>query len=173
LVYLLAVHIPIAGMSVIPVLLNLPLVLLPMHIAFLHLIIEPACSVAFEAEPGRADAMLQPPRKPNEPLFSKALFVPSLIQGTSILFTLLFIYVISLSRGQGDKDARALTFTSLIISNLVLIFTSRGSATSMKARLSPSKNSTFLWITLGALTILGLVLYVPTLRELFRFSTLH
>jgi len=73
-VYLLAVHVPIAGMSVLPVLLKLPLVLLPVHIAFLHLIIEPVCSIAFEEEPANSKAMLQPPRNPQEPLFSKKVF---------------------------------------------------------------------------------------------------
>ena len=173
LVYLLAVHVPIAGMSVLPVLLNLPLVLLPVHIAFLHLLIEPACSVAFEAEPAGKNTMLQPPRNPKEPLFSKKIFIPSLIRGNSILVALLLIYMISLYRGQGEEDARALTFTTLIISNLALIFTSRTSVTTTKTRLNPSKNRAFLWISLSSMAILTLVLSVPSLRDLFRFSTLH
>src|SRR6185369_14922157 len=49
--YILAIHVPIAGMTLIPVLMEWPLVLLPVHIAFLHLIIDPACSIVFEAEP--------------------------------------------------------------------------------------------------------------------------
>lgn len=62
--YVLAIHVPIAGMTIVPVLLDLPLVLMPVHVAFLHLIIEPACSVVFEVEPEDPDLMGRPPRDP-------------------------------------------------------------------------------------------------------------
>ncbi len=168
-VYLLAIHVPIAGMSVFPVLLKLPLILLPIHIAFLHLIIEPTCSIAFEAEPENSNILKIPPRNPKDPLFSKKMFLPGLFQGVSILIAILLVYMISLYRGQGEEDGRAIAFTSLIISNLVLIFTSRTSSASIAFK----KNHTFLWIVLFAITILVMVLYIPSLRELFRFATLH
>ena len=69
--YLLAIHIPIAGMSLIPVLFKLPLVLLPVHVAFLHLIIDPACLIVLEAEPAEANVMKRPPRNSKEPLFEQ------------------------------------------------------------------------------------------------------
>jgi Ca2+-transporting ATPase len=167
IVYLLAVHIPIAGMSVLPVILDLPLLLLPVHVAFLHLIIEPVCSVAFEAEPASPHAMEESPRNPREPIFSARLFGPSLLQGTSVLASLLMVYVVSLYRGQGEQDARALAFTSLIISNLVLILTS-GDAIRVR-----SGNRVILGIIFAAMAMLGLILYSPALRGLFRFSELH
>jgi Ca2+-transporting ATPase len=173
LVYLLAVHIPIAGISVLPVLLQLPLVLLPVHIAFLHLIIEPACSIAFEAEPARSSIMLQPPRNPKQPLFDRKMWAPSLIQGTSVLIALLIIFTVSIFRGQGVRDGRALAFTSLIISNLVLILVSRSSSDSIKGKFRLTQNSITNWIIVGGIIVLALVLYVPILRNLFRFSTLH
>ena len=67
--YIFAIHVPIAGMSLLPVLFDWPLVLLPVHIVFLELIIDPACSIVFEAEPEEADVMQRPPRDPAEPLF--------------------------------------------------------------------------------------------------------
>ena len=73
--YLVAIHIPIAGMSLIPVLFKLPLVLLPIHVAFLHLIIDPACSIVLEAEPAEENVMKRPPRNPKEPLFGRKLWV--------------------------------------------------------------------------------------------------
>jgi Ca2+-transporting ATPase len=72
--YIFAIHVPIAGMSLIPVLLNWPLVLLPVHVVFLELIIDPACSVVFEAESEEADVMSRPPRNPQERLFSRRLW---------------------------------------------------------------------------------------------------
>jgi Ca2+-transporting ATPase len=170
--YIFAVHVPIAGMSLLPVLLKWPLVLLPMHIVFLELIIDPACSVVFEAEPEEADVMTRPPRRPDAPLFGTRTVGISLLQGLSVLIILLGVFVISLKRGQSEEDARALTFTTLIIANLGLIFTNR-SWTRIVLDTLRSPNAALWWVTGGALTFLGLVLYVPFLRNLFRFSVLH
>ena len=79
--YILAVHVPIAGLSLLPIVFHWPLILLPIHIAFLHLVIDPACSVVFEAEPGADDVMRHPPRDPREPLFGRRTVAFSLLQG--------------------------------------------------------------------------------------------
>jgi Ca2+-transporting ATPase len=170
--YIFAVHVPIAGMSLLPVLLKWPLVLLPVHIVFLELIIDPACSVVFEAEPEEADVMTRPPRRPDAPLFGTRTVGISLLQGLSVLIILLGVFVISLKRGQSEEDARALTFTTLIIANLGLIFTNR-SWTRIVLDTLRSPNAALWWVTGGALIFLGLVLCVPFLRNLFRFSVLH
>ena len=170
--YIFAIHVPIAGMSLIPVLLNWPLVLLPVHIVFLELIIDPACSVVFEAESEEANVMKRPPRSPTEPLFSRRTLAVSLLQGVSVLLIVLAVFSISLYRGQGELEARALTFTTLIIANLGLIMTNRSwSRTILRTLHSPNK--ALWWVLGGAAIFLGLVLYVPFLRNLFRFSTLH
>ncbi|MGE5085187.1 MAG: cation-translocating P-type ATPase [Bacillota bacterium] len=173
LVYLFAVHLPITGMSIIPVVFKLPLVLLPAHIALLHLIIEPASSIAFEVEPGSSDLMNAPPRDPKEPLFDRKLWVPSLTKGASVLFSLTIIYLIALLRGQGEEDARALVFTTLLISNIALIFTSRRSHKTLRERFFTGDNTVVRWIALGSIVLLACVLYVEQLRQLFRFSILH
>ncbi|HUI67747.1 MAG TPA: cation-translocating P-type ATPase [Nitrospirota bacterium] len=170
--YIFAVHVPIAGMSLLPVLFKWPLVLLPVHIVFLELIIDPACSVVFEAEPEEADVMTRPPRRPDAQLFGTRTVGISLLQGLSVMIILLGVFVISLKRGQSEEDARALTFTTLIIANLGLIFTNR-SWTRIVLDTLRSPNAALWWVTGGALAFLGLALYVPFLRNLFRFSFLH
>jgi Ca2+-transporting ATPase len=164
--YLLAVHIPITGISVIPIFFNLPLVLLPIHIAFLHLIIEPACSVAFEAESESTNLMNRPPRGLEEKLFSKKTLLPVLWMGGTLLVVLLVVFLVSLRRGLGELDARTLTFTTLVLANIGLLNAPRS-----KPRLR--KNRSFLWLSVASLVLLGLVLFLPTLRELFKFSVLH
>lgn len=180
--YTLAVHVPIAGMSLIPVLFKWPLVLLPIHIAFLHLIIDPACSVVFEAEPPEANVMHRPPRNPKEPLFSQQTLGLALLQGVGILLVLLVVFATALYRGQGELDARALTFATLIIANLSLILTNRSwTRTIWEMLRSPTRgsspanlqNTALWWVLGGALVFLAFVLYLPFLRNLFRFSTLH
>src|SRR5690242_17981633 len=138
--YLLSVHIPIAGMSVLPVLFNLPLVLLPVHIAFLHLIIEPACSIVFEAEPISTTAMQRKPRSSKARLFSRSLLIPTLLQGVGVLAIVLGVFVVALYRGQDEVDARALTFTTLIFSSLGLILVNRSWSRSLFENLkTPNK----------------------------------
>ena len=172
MVYILAVHVPIAGMSLIPVFFNWPLVLLPVHIAFLHLIIDPACSVVFEMEPTEADIMRRPPRGASEKLFNRKTVGFSLLQGLSSLVILLAIFTMAYYRGEGELDARALTFTTLIIANLGLILTNRSWYNTALASLR-IPNAALWWVISGALVFLGLVLYVPFLRNLFHFSYLH
>jgi P-type Ca2+ transporter type 2C len=170
--YLLAIHIPIAGMSLIPVLFKLPLVLLPIHIAFLHLIIDPACSIVLEAEPAEANVMQRPPRHPKEPLFGRKTVGLSILQGSGILVIILAIFLISLYRGQGELDARALTFTTLILANLGLIL-SESSTSRLSLKILKSHNPTLWWAIGGGIFFLAIVLYIPLLRDLFSFSFLH
>lgn len=164
--YLLAVHIPITGISVIPVFFNSPLVLLPVHIAFLHLIIEPVCSVVFEAEPEAINVMDRPPRPLGEKLFSGALFLSSIWMGAGLLLVLLAVYGTILFRGMGEYDARTLTFTTLVMANLGLVV-------ALGAKQRKKKNRFFIGLFLGTIALLALVLFVPSLRVLFHFSELH
>jgi P-type Ca2+ transporter type 2C len=170
--YLLAIHVPIAGMSLIPVLFKLPLVLLPIHVAFLHLIIDPACSIVLEAEPAETTVMQRPPRNPKEPLFGRRTVGLALLQGMGILAIVLTIFVIALARGQGELDARALTFTTLILANLGLIL-SEGSTSRLNLKILRSPNPALWWVLGGGLFFLAIVLYVPIVRQLFGFSFLH
>ena len=170
--YLLAIHIPIAGMSLIPVLFELPLVLLPVHVAFLHLIIDPACSIVLEAEPAELNVMQRPPRNSKEPLFGRKTVGLALLQGLGILAIVLVIFVITLYRGQGELDARALTFTTLILANLGLILSERSSAR-LSFKVLKSPNAALWWVIGGGFGFLALVLYIPFLRHLFSFSFLH
>ncbi len=172
LAYIFAIHVPIAGMSLIPVILQWPLVLLPVHVVFLELIIDPACSLVFEAEPEEADVMNRPPRNSQEPLFSRRTLIISLLQGASVLLIVLAVFAISLYRGQGESEARALTFTTLIIANLGLILTNRSWSRTILSTLR-SPNAALWWVLGGAAVFLGAVLYIPFLCNLFRLTTLH
>jgi Ca2+-transporting ATPase len=170
--YILAIHVPIAGMSLLPVLFNWPLVLLPFHIVFLELIIDPACSIVFEAEPEETCIMDKPPRNLKEPLFNKRNIVFGLLQGFSVLFIVLAVFITAMHRGQGELDARTLSFTTLIIANLGLILTNRSRSRTILSTLR-SPNAALWWVLAGALFFLAIILYIPFLKKLFHFSTLH
>lgn len=167
--FILSVHLPIAGMSLIPVLLRWPLLLLPVHVVFLELIIDPACSVVFEAEPEEEGIMGRPPRKLSEPLFSRAMLATSLVQGLVVLAVVLAVFAVAVHLGLGEGEARALGFTTLVLANLGLIFTNRSWTRTIWGTLTVPNRA--LWgLTGGVLVVLGLSLVVPFLRDLFLFA---
>ena len=170
--YIFAIHVPIAGLSLVPVFFSdWPLILLPVHIVFLELIIDPSCSVVFEAEEAEPDVMRRPPRKAKERLFSLRSVGLSLLQGASVLAICLAVYLIAPRFGDGPNEQRALAFTTLVVANLGLILTNRFSSRTILSTLSVP-NGALWWVLGGAATCMGLILYVPFLRSLFRFDPL-
>ncbi len=170
--YIFAIHVPIAGMSLLPVAFRLPLVLMPLHIVFLELVIDPACSVAFESEPEHPAIMQRPPRNPKARMFDKRTIALAVIQGLWLFLFTLGAFLISLYRGQDESDARAISFTTLVFGNLTLIWANR-SRTRTILEMVRSRNTPLWTVTAGALLLLAAVLYIPSARDVFQFSLLH
>lgn len=170
--YIVAVHVPIAGMSLLPVIFGWPLALSPVHILFLELVIDPACSIVFEAEPEEEDVMQRPPRDPNSLLFGRSILGLGLLQGLSVLLIVLAVYLAALRGWHDAEDAVALSFTTLVVANLGLIFVNRSWSRTVWSTLR-TPNAALWGVIGGALAFLGLTLYVPVLQKLFHFSQLH
>jgi P-type Ca2+ transporter type 2C len=167
--FIFSVHIPIAGMSLIPVLFEWPLALMPFHIVFLELIIDPACTLVFEMEQDEKDIMQRKPRSILEPLFGRQMVIYGFIQGLSILLMVALIYGLALNQGYSAEKARLLSFTSLVFGNLGLILTNRSWKQSILATLFIPNRA--LWmVTAGAIGFLTLISIVPFLRTLFGFE---
>ncbi|MGI9216131.1 MAG: HAD-IC family P-type ATPase, partial [Hydrogenophaga sp.] len=168
--YILAVHVPIAGMALLPVLLGWPSLLFPMHIALLELIIDPACSIAFENEPAEPDAMQQPPRDASAPLFGGLSLWLALLQGLGVLAAVLGAFAWAAPRLPED-EARAFAFATLVVGNLALIFSNRSATRPIWATLRTP--NTVLWAVAGlALVLLLAALYVPWATGVLRFAPL-
>ncbi len=167
--YIFAVHVPIAGLSLIPVLLKWPLILLPVHIVFMELIIDPACSIVFEAEPEEADVMTRPPRRADTILFSRKTVTMSLLQGLFALTMALSVFAYAFYSGRGADTARAMAFSTLIIANLGLILANRSWSRTIVGTMA-TPNRALWWVVGAALVFLGLVLYTPVLQRLFHFA---
>jgi Ca2+-transporting ATPase len=168
--YILAVHVPIAGMALLPVALGWPPLLYPMHIAFLELIIDPACSLAFESEPAEADVMQRPPRDANAPLFGGATLWLALLQGLGVLGVVLAAYAWADHR-LAPGQARAFAFTSLVVANLALIFANRSATRPLWATLR-TPNLTLWAVVALALALLLAALNLPWATGVLRFGTL-
>ncbi|MGE5377201.1 MAG: cation-translocating P-type ATPase [Bacteroidota bacterium] len=172
MVFIFAVHIPIAGMSMIPVFFNLPLALLPIQVLFLELIIDPACSVVFEMEDDEPGIMDRPPRKLQSPIFGRPMILSGLIQGIGILAVVAAVYLFALNQNLGESEARMFAFVTLVIGDLGLIFANR----SQKLTILQSiriPNKALWWVSGGALFFLVLVLAVAPIRDLFQFAPVH
>jgi Ca2+-transporting ATPase len=165
--YIAAIHIPVAGLALLPLLLGLPPMLYPMHLVLLELIIDPLCSIVFEAEPSEADAMEKPPRDAREPLFGRTQIVIAAIQGMVLLASVLGFYLWLNRMGAGEGEARAAAFVALVSGHLAL-------APAVLAARSPGiqgRHRWMLWLVAsGASLLLLLMLAAPELREIMRFS---
>jgi P-type Ca2+ transporter type 2C len=170
--FIFAIHVPIAGIALMPLIFNWPLILSPVHIVFLELIIDPACSIAFEAESAEANIMNRPPRNPHEPLFGADKIILSLFQGVVVLLAALSILGLALHLGHDSSYARAQTFATLVAGILALIFANRSWSRSIIATFR-SRNGALWWVVGGAIGFLVSVLYIPYLREVFRFASLR
>ncbi len=171
-VFILAVHVPVAGLSMLPVFdVAWPLLLLPVHIAVLEMIIDPSCSLVFEAEPAEADAMRNPPRRADASLFSAGTVTGALLQGLSVLVACVAVYLLAQQQHSADA-ARGLTFATLVVGVLTLIVVNRasqGAVDALRRRRNPA-----LWLVIaGTLGFLALVLTVPAVSALLRFAPLH
>jgi len=169
LVYTVAVHIPIIGLSIVPVLFGWPMILMPIHIAFLELVIDPACSIVFEAEKGSPRLMEQPPRPSSEPLISGRHLLLSVVQGGVTTAAALAFYSWVLSTGMATDMARALAFIVLVVANASLIFSAR-SARPAGRILFTGLSPIGLWVLGGTLLGLILITEVPGLAGAFAFQ---
>ncbi|MDD5112104.1 MAG: cation-translocating P-type ATPase [Candidatus Altiarchaeota archaeon] len=170
--YIFAIHVPIAGMSLLPVLFRWPLALFPAHIAFLELIIDPVCSILFEAEPEEKDVMNRPPRRLDEPFFDRKTIFLSIVQGIVVLAVVASVFRISGRLGQTEDQSRAIAFTTLVVANLSLILTNRSwTRTVLETLRTP--NRAVVWVSGAAITLLLVSLYVPFFARMFKFGELH
>jgi P-type Ca2+ transporter type 2C len=170
--YVLAVHVPIAGLALLPLLFGWPLILMPLHVLFVELIIDPTSSVAFEAEPEEADVMDRAPRSPRERLFSRGRVSLSLFQGFTVLLSILVVFGAALYRGHDESDCRTLAFSTLVVGNLALIFANRSWSRTVLETFK-TRNRALWLVTVAALITLSATIYIPPLRALFHFSALH
>jgi len=168
--YILAIHIPIIGLTLMPAFFSgIPLLLMPLHIVFMELLIDPVCSIAFESEQEEKGIMSRPPRNPNKRFFGLRRMGNSLFQGTLLLAMVIGVYVFTLQQGHTDGEVRSIAFSALIIGNIILILTNLSKTRSVLAVIL-ERNVAAMIILTGAVILLGAILLVPALQEVFSFE---
>jgi Ca2+-transporting ATPase len=165
LTYITAIHVPVAGLALLPILFGLPPILFPMHVVVLELVLDPICSLAFEGEPGDPRAMEKPPRPAGQALFGARQLALGCLQGAVVLAVVFGLYLVVLDLEMTEPAARTLAFTALMLSNLVLAFA-----------ISAEPGTSFFdlrrlvfWVIAGAATLaLAAAIYVPPIARVFR-----
>lgn len=168
--YIIAIHIPIIGLALLPAFItSLPPLLMPLHIVFMELIIDPVCSIAFESEKEERGVMNRLPRNPNEQFFGIKKILLSLLDGLLLLAMVITIYFISIGEGHSEGEVRAIAFCSLIIGNIFLILTKLSKTRSFIAVIV-EKNIPVMVILSAAIVMLLAIISVPSLQHIFNFQ---
>ena len=169
--YVLAMHVPIAGMSIMPLFFGLPIVLLPAHIAFLELIIDPACSTVFESGREDRNIMKRQPRNLRRPMFDLKTILISLTQGLGVLIVTFTLFIFAVKSGYSESVARSFAFVSLVLANLMLIIVNLSWTKNIYEILSSAHKILFI-VFISALVCLAVILYVPFFAGLFYLAPL-
>ncbi|MCD6734421.1 MAG: cation-translocating P-type ATPase [Burkholderiaceae bacterium] len=170
--YILAIHVPIAGMALLPLLTGLPIVFSPVHIAFLEMVIDPVCSIVFEAEREEANVMRRPPRRPDSQILSGSVIAWSLLQGLLAFTLVAATYLAAARSGASDAEVRTVAFVALVLANLALILVNRSWSVHPIRQLT-RPNRALLWVVAVAGGMIALALSWPPATALFRFGAFH
>ncbi|HEY1891185.1 MAG TPA: cation-translocating P-type ATPase [Steroidobacteraceae bacterium] len=170
--YILAIHLPIAGLALVPIALGQPLVLTPMLIAILELIIDPLCSVVLEAERDERDVMIRPPRAPDGALLSRPLLVTGFLQGALAILAVCGIFLYAMRQSLPAETVRSMGFLTLVCANYALIFANRSFSASPLVGLARPNPS--LWLSVAAAAgALVAMLRVPVIRGFLHLGSLQ
>jgi Ca2+-transporting ATPase len=170
--FVFAVHVPIAGLALLPLIAGLPPLLGPAHIAFLEMIIDPVCSLVFEAERAEPNVMQRPPRAPDEPLFSADLVLWGLGQGVVALLVVIAVFFVAVQRAMPESEIRAICFFALVTCVLGLVLVNRSFGASVFSALSHPTLAFGVVLTV-VISVLTASLAIPAVADLFRFGPLH
>lgn len=171
--YIISIHIPIILTVSLPLFLGwvFPHIFTPVHVIFLELVMGPTCSIVYENEPMEKNAMQRPPRALTDTFLNWRELTISIIQGLVITIGILWLYQYSVSYGNDEAKTRALVFTTLIFSNILLSLVNRSFYYSMLESFK-NRNVLLAGITVLVVILLLIILYVAPVSGFFRVRAL-
>ena len=169
--FIFAVHVPIAGLALLPLFFGLPILFGPIHIALLEMVIDPVCALVFEAERSEDDIMQRPPRDPSEPLFSLPMIVWSVFQGGLAFAMLATVFLLENWSGMPETEVRALTFFALIAEIFALILVNRSFSASLGVAFA-RHNAALRYVAVAIAGVTALILFLPRAQALLKFGSI-
>jgi Ca2+-transporting ATPase len=170
--FIFAVHVPIAGLALLPLVLGLPILFGPIHIALLEMVIDPVCALVFEAEREEPDIMRRNPRSTKERLFSLRMIGWSVAQGGIAFVMLATLFLLATERGMPEGEVRALTFFALVAAILALILVNRSFSTSVMQALTRA-NTALRYVFSAIAAISAFIMIVPAVQRILHFEHLR
>lgn len=170
--YIIAIHLPIIGLTFVPLVAGMPPIFGPLHLAFLEFIIDPVCSIVFEAEASEPSLMKRPPRPAMQRFFGKTVLRDGFLTGGLVLLAAIFVYASLGNSGASPDRARAVAFATLLICNAALILTLR-SRTEFAWKFGMSRNPMLGFFAIFLVALSGIVFYVPRMSAVFHFAPLQ
>jgi Ca2+-transporting ATPase len=169
--FIFAVHVPIAGLALLPLFFGLPILLGPIHIALLELVIDPVCSLVFEAEREEDTIMQRPPRNPREPLFSLGMVTWSIFQGLVAFCMVAAVFLVEHQLGMPEDELRALVFFALIAQILAQILVNRSFSASLRQALG-RRNTALRYVLIAVVAISAAILLWPRAQSMLQFGSI-
>ena len=170
--FIFAVHVPIAGLALLPLVLGLPILFGPIHIALLEMVIDPVCALVFEAEREESDIMRRKPRPSSERLFSWRMIGWSVFQGGLAFAMLASLFLVASFRGMPEPEVRALTFFPLIAVILALVLINRSFSTSLLQAVTRG-NAAFRYVLAAIAAVSAGIMFIPAVQRLLHFEHLR
>jgi Ca2+-transporting ATPase len=169
--FIFAVHVPIAGLALMPLFFGMPILFGPIHIALLEMVIDPVCALVFEAESDEDSIMQRPPRSPAEPLFSRRMIAWSVFQGGVAFGLLAIVFFVETANNAAEPEVRALIFFALIAEIMALVLVNRSFGASLKKAFQ-RPNTALRYVIVSICAITGLILVWPAAQTLLQFGTI-
>lgn len=169
--FIFAVHVPIAGLALLPLFFGLPILFGPIHIALLEMVIDPVCALVFEAEREEDDIMERRPRDPDEALFSLPMIVWSVFQGGLAFAMLATVFLVESGSGMPEVELRALTFFALIAEIVALILVNRSFSAALGEALV-RHNAALRYVAVAIVSVTLLILFLPQAQTLLKFGSI-
>ncbi len=167
--FIFGVHVPVIALALVPVLMHWPVLLMPAQIVLFELIIDPACSVVFEAEPAAADVMKRPPRDAAASPFARTNLAMGVLQGAGLAIAMLVSCHFMVQAGWAAQEIRTVSFLSLVVGVFLLVWAQRARK-ERSGNDRPVHNPWLGRLILAVLVMLALALGVPWLRQVMGFA---
>jgi len=152
----------------VSILLNLPVPLLAIQLLWLNLVTDSFPALALGVEKGEPDIMDRPPRDPNEAILDKRMLLGVSFQSLAVAGASLAAYLTALGAYGVENivEVRTITFTTLILSELLRAYSSRSQKYTL-FKIGFFSNKKMLLATAGAFLLLMAVLYIPFMNNIF------
>ena len=147
------------------IVMNLPLILLPLQILWINLVTDGVSALALGLEPAEPDIMQQSPKDEHNPLLSGTAFLVILLIGAFIGSATAVLFIADY--GIGLEKARTMAFTGIILFELVNVLNFRSFRFTLR-RTGFFSNPSVIVAILASIGIQVLVVYHPFFQELLQ-----